>query len=650
VEVELAGGNILGRWNLGQALLHPLYVPYDSNAGFIPADPGHVLCLDLATKKCTGIIASNHAFGALIFPLLPVFLTNQKEPSHILLSIEEPGPITTMSVFPLPTNQNNYIKHPIYSTILSGRMSYPPVPYQNRLAILDESQYLSFFAWNQEATKTPLVPFFDDKNQNKPLANLFESLKQKKGTSQVLAFDETEADVLYNGHYCKLFFAWNLRDGLKLTSSKPPFHQTGTLASKPTLIEDPALSRSAWAITGKLPNGSTIAQLVDSQKNKLLWKTLLSPRFESAPLSISLTPEKNFLLLADNAGNLFLAKNNPLPRITLQSNWAEGALCIARNSNSDSQTLSHLLQLEDKKSALQILQDTISNKVTLKIISFDNESSNIKSLDIPEITHAFAGIPKTLGNQILIPLSNGSIARIWLKDNKPILSTGPTWKSPEVAKNTQCKIAILDYNTFCFSDGTNGISFFRWNNIADATFEKTKAPQNFAPTQCFSLESIPTEKGSLGIFLDPQGQLVSFESKPDGSIQKLSTIDLKVTPKASWIVQGAGHPLRYAIASNAGRFFWIDLTGEKTLWDIPLASAPLVKPFVIEQKVLLFLESGDTLLLDEATGKVLNTGFNLPEGLFPSTTPYQGADKSIFIPFTDGTVLQTTLKELTNDS
>jgi hypothetical protein len=494
------------------------------------------------------------------------------------------------------------------------------------------------------------VPFFDDKNQNKPLANLFESLKQKKGTSQVLAFDETEADVLYNGHYCKLFFAWNLRDGLKLTSSKPPFHQTGTLASKPTLIEDPALSRSAWAITGKLPNGSTIAQLVDSQKNKLLWKTLLSPRFESAPLSISLTPEKNFLLLADNAGNLFLAKNNPLPPITLQSNWAEGALCIARNSNSDSQTLSHLLQLEDKKSALQILQDTISNKVTLKIISFDNESSNIKSLDIPEITHAFAGIPKTLGNQILIPLSNGSIARIWLKDNKPILSTGPTWKSPEAAKNTQCKIAILDNNTFCFSDGTNGISFFRWNNIADATFEKTKAPQNFAPTQCFSLESIPTEKGSLGIFLDPQGQFVSFESKPDGAIQKLNTLDLKVTPKASWIVQGASHPLRYAIALNAGRFFWIDLTGEKTLWDIPLASAPLVKPFVIEQKILLFLESGDTILLDEATGKVLKTGFNLPEGLFPSTTPYQGADKSIFIPFTDGTVLQTTLKELTNDS
>ena len=637
VEVELAGGNILGRWNLGQALLHSLCVPHDSNAGFIPADPGHVLCLDLATKKCTGIIASNHAFGALIFPPLPVFLTNQKEPSHILLSIEEPGPITTMSIFPLPTNQSNYIKNLIYSTILSGRMSYPPVPYQNRLAILDESQQLSFFAWNQEATKTPLVPFFDDKNQNKPLANLFESLKQKKGTSQVLAFDETEADMLYNGHFCKLFFAWNLRDGLKLTSSKPPFHQTGTLSSKPTLVEDPALSRNAWAITGKLPNGSTIAQLVDSQKNKLLWKTLLSPRFESAPLSIALTPEKNFLLLADSASNLFLAKNNPLPPITTQSNWAEGALCIARNSNSDSQTLSHLLQLEDKKSALQI-------------ISFDNESPNIKSVDIPEITHAFAGIPKTLGNQILIPLSNGSIARIWLKDNKPILSTGPTWKSPEAAKNTQCKIAILDNNTFCFSDGTNGTSFFRWNNIPDATFEKTKAPQNFAPTQCFSLDSIPTEKGSLGIFLDPQGQFVSFESKPDGSLQKLSTIDLKVTPKASWIVQGANRPLRYAIASNAGRFLWIDLNGDKTLWNIPLASAPLVKPFVIEQKILLFLESGDTILLDEATGKVLKTGFNLPEGLFPSTTPYQGADNSIFIPFTDGTVLQTTLKELTNDS
>ena len=650
VEVELAGGNILGRWNLGQSLLQPICIPHDSSFGFIPADPGNILCLDFATKKCTGIIASNHALGTLISSPIPVFLNNQKEPSHILLSSEEPGPITKLRVFPLPTTQNNYINEPMYSLSFRGGIIPAPVPYQNRLAILDQTQHLSFFAWNEEVAKPPLIPFFDEKNQNKPLATLFESLKQKQGSSQVLAFDETEADILYNGNFCKLLFAWNLRDGLKLASSKPPFHQTGALLSKPTLVEDPALSRNAWAITGKLPNNSTISQLIDSEKNKLLWKTLISPLFIAAPLPFALTPEKNFFLLADTAGNLFLAKNNPQATLANQPNWAEGAFCIARNPNADSPSLSHLLPLDDKKSALQIFQDTISNKVVLKLITFDNESQNIKLFDIPEISHAFAGIPKTLGNQILIPLSNGSIARIWLKDNKPILSTGPTWKSSEAAKNTQCKIAILDNNTFCFSDGTNGTSFFRWNNIPDATFEKIKAPQNFVPAQCFSLESIPTEKSTLGIFLDPQGQLLSFEAKPDGSLQKLNTIDLKLTPKASWIVQGANHPLRYAIASNARRFVWIDLTGEKTLWDIPLASAPLVKPFVINQKILLFLESGDTLLLDEATGKVLKTGFNLPEGLFPSTTPYQGAEESIFIPFTDGTVLQTTLKELTNDS
>lgn len=70
-------------------------------------------------------------------------------------------------------------------------------------------------------------------------------------------------------------------------------------------------------------------------------------------------------------------------------------------------------------------------------------------------------------------------------------------------------------------------------------------------------------KSTIGIFLDLQGQLLSFESKPDASLQKLNTHDLKLTPKASWIVQVANQPLRYAIASNAGRFVWIDLTGEK---------------------------------------------------------------------------------------
>ena len=650
IEVELAGGNILGRWNIGQSLLNGPCVATDFNSCFIPADPGHVLCLDLATKKCTGIIATNHALGTLIPPPIPVFLNNQKEPSHILVSSEEPGPATALRVFPLPTTQSSYIKDPIYTMNITGGPIFAPVPYQNRLAILDETQHLSFFAWNQESIKTPLIPFFDDKNQNKPLANMFESLKQKKGTSQVLAFDGSEADILYNGHFCKLFFAWNLRDGLKLTSSKSPFHQTGTLASKPTLVEDPALSRNAWAITGKLSNGCTITQLIDSEKNKLLWKTLLSPRFESAPLPLALAPDKNFLLLADSAGNLFLAKNNPQSSINPQSNWNEGALCIATTTGADSQPLSHLLQLEDKKSALQLLQDTLSKKVTLKLITFDNESPNIKTFNIPEIAHSFAGNPKSLGNQILIPLSNGSIARIWFKDTKPLLATGPTWKSLDAQNNIACKIAILDNNTFCFSDGTNGPSFFRWNNLPDATFEKIKAPQNLFPSYCFSLDSLAMEKGNPGMFLSSQGELISFESKPEGSITKSNTLELKLTPKASWVVQGTNHFPRYAIASNAGRFIWIDLTGEKTLWDIPLTSAPIVKPFVIEQKILLFLESGDTLLLDEATGKVLKTRLNLPTGLFPSSTPYQGANNSILIPFTDGTVLQTTLKELTNDS
>lgn len=650
IEVELAGGNILGRWNLGQTLLQPICIPPDSDAGFIPADPSHILYLDLATKKCTGIIASNHAFGTLIPPTIPVFLNNQKEPSHILISSEEPGPFTTLRVFPAPTIQSKYIKDSIYTMNIPGGPIFAPVPYQNRLAILDETQHLSFFAWNQETIKTPLLPFFDDKNQNKPLANMFESLKHKKGTSEVLAFDGSEADILYNGHFCKLFFAWNLREGLKLTSSKSPFHQTGTLSSKPTFIEDPALSRNAWAITGKLPNGSTVAQLIDSQNNKLLWKTLLSPRFESAPVYIAPTPEKNFYLLEDTAGNLFLAKNSPLSPRTMQLNWTEGALCIARNSNSDSVPLSYLFQSEDKKSALQLLQDTLSKKVTIKLITFDNETPNIKTFNIPEITHAFAGIPKTLGNQILIPLSNGNIARIWLKENKPILSTGPTWKSFDSEKNSACKIAILDNNTFCFSDGTNGTSFFRWNNLPDATFERIKTPQNLFPSLCFSLDSLVTKKGNQGVLLSSQGEFISFESKPEGSITKLNALELKLTPKSNWVVQGTNQLPRYAIASNAGRFIWIDLTGAKTLWDIPLNSAPIVKPFVIEQKLLLFLESGDTLLLDETTGKVLKTRLNIPEGLFPSSTPYQGANNSILIPFTDGTMLQTTLKELTNDS
>jgi|GEM_PF-718410 len=654
IEIELAGGNILGRWNLGQSLLNAPCVSPDLNSCFIPADPGYILCLDLATKKCTGIIASNHALGTLIPPLITVFLKNQKEPSHILLTNEEPGPITSIKVFPLPTTQDNYIKDPVYSLNIPGGPIFAPVPYQNRLAILDETQHLSFFAWNQDATKTSLIPFFDEKNQNKPLANMFESLKQKKGTSQVLAFDGSEAEILYNGNFCKLFFAWNLRDGLKLASSKSPFHQTGTLTSKPALVEDPALSRNAWAITGKVANGSTITQLIDSEKNKVLWKTLISPRFETEPLSLALTPEKNFLLLADSAGNLFLAKNNPQPSITAQPNWNEGAFCIATTPSADSKPLSHLLQLEDKKSALQLLQDTLSKKVTLKLITFDNESQNIKTFNIPQIIHSFAGSPKTLGNQILIPLSNGSIARIWFKENKPLFSTGPTWKSLDAPNNTSCKLAILHNNTFCFSDGTNETSFFHWNNLPDATFEKIKTTTDITLPNCFELKTFVSEKGTLGTFLSTSGTFLSFKFTPDGAFSKTASFETSENPKALWSCKNENQQYRSALISNSNLFTWIDPLQGKSLWSTQLDAAPLVEPFVIEGKIFLFLTSGRSLLLDESKGTILEFELNLPPELFPSSCPFpalnQGAKKKFFIPFSDGTMLETSIEELIKPS
>ena len=650
VEIELAGGNILGRWNLGQSLLHAPCVSPDLNSCFIPADPGHILCLDLATKKCTGMIASNHALGTLIPPLITVFLKNQKEPSHILLTNEEPGPMTSLKIFSLPTIPDKYIKDPVYSLDIRGGRIFAPVTYQNRLAILDETQHLSFFAWNQDETKPPLIPFFDEKNQNKPLENMFESLKQKKGTSQILAFDGSDAEILYKGYFCKLFFAWNLRDGLKLTSSKPPFHQTGTLTSKPALVEDPALSRNAWAFTGKVANSSTITQLIDSEKNKVLWKTQLAPRFETEPLTLAITPEKNFLLLADSAGNLFLAKNNLLPSITTQPNWNEGAFCIDTTSSADSKPLSYLLQLEDKKSALQLLQDTASKKVTLKLITFDDASQNIKTFNIPEITHSFAGSPKTLGNQILIPLSNGSIARIWFKENKLIFSTGPTWKSLGAPNSTLCKIAILNSNTFCFSDGTNETSFFRWNNLPDASFEKIKTTADITLPNCFDLKTLVSENETLGTSLSTSGTFLSFKFTPDGAFSKVASFETSENPKALWGFKNEHQQKRYALISNSNLFTWIDPLQGKSLWSIPLDAAPMVQPFVIEGKILLFLTSGKSLLLDETKGTILEFELNLPSDLFPSSCPIplsnQGAKKKFYIPFTDGTMLETSFEEL----
>jgi hypothetical protein len=56
------------------------------------------------------------------------------------------------------------------------------------------------------------------------------------------------------------------------------------------------------------------------------------------------------------------------------------------------------------------------------------------------------------------------------------------------------------------------------------------------------------------------------------------------------------------------------------------------------------------MVLEESSGKLLKSGLRLPEELFPSSSPWQGAGGTIFIPFIDGTILQSSLKDLMSDS
>lgn len=647
IEVELAGGNILGRWKLGQSLIASPCLPMDSNSCYIPADPGHILCLDLATKKCFGIIVSEHVTGTLVGPPIPIFLGEKKDPTHLLLTTEEPGPSTTNRIFQIPTTYKNHIQEPFYIFSTTGRPVSSPVAFQNRLGILDSRQNISFFAWSKEPGKSPpLLPFFDEKNQDKPLSVLFEGLKQKTGSSQLLAFNENEADILYNGNFCKILFLWNLRDGLKMVSTKPPFHQTGTLVSKPSPVEDASLLRNAWSITGKLSNGSLAAQLIDPEKNKPLWKTMLSPVFNDDPIDVSSPMEKNLLLLADKPGNLFLLKN---PGTLSQSIWNEGGICISTIPQSDHHSRSYLMKSQGSEKVVQLLQEMVTKKVSIKLISLENNIPEIKSLSIPEIGHDFAGHPKIMGNQILVPLTDGNISRIWVKENNPVVSTGPTWRLSETQGKPICQIAVLDNDMFCFSDGAS-TSFFKWNNLPNATFEKVKAPQNFSNASCFSLDSISAAKESIGTFLSPSGEFFSFQSNPDGSIPKPMMIDLKLTPKACWNIGGATQPPRTCILSTERRLCWVDPVEGKLLWDIPLKSPPLVKPFVTDKKIIIFLQSGEAMVLEESSGKLLKSGLRLPEELFPSSSPWQGAGGTIFIPFIDGTILQSSLKDLMSDS
>ncbi len=652
LEVELSGGKITGKWFIGQTLLTAPSLHPESNTCFLAAEPGTILSLDLLTKKCKGIISTNHSFGALLGSPIPVFLNDFKEPSHLLVTQEELGPTTSLNVFSTPDLQNRYITGPIQKLSFPEKLSSPPVFNGNRLGILTESQQISFYSWRRGQGKSPpLVPFFDAKTQNKPLAFYFESLNSDKGVSSLITLNEAEAEIVFKGNYCKLLFAWNLRDGLKLTPSKPPFKKLGVRKSSAQEILDPALQKNAWAFTTSTSNGSNLVQLIDPAKNIILWKTLIAPVFNSFPLTLNTPEGKNSFILSDHSGNLFLTQTSP---DNSSAPWTEGAFSLATNNETIAPCSSFLFQLEDKKSCLQLIQESVSNKVTLKRITLQNDNPQIESFSIPQINQPFASTPISLGDHILVPLASGNIVRISIQGKNALVTNGPRWKSTSGENNSKCHLAGLDKNTFCFSESINGISFFRWNNDPSSNFEKIKTAADISSPNLLELKTFVSEKGTLGTFLSTSGTFLSFLFTPEGAFSKIASFETSNNPKSLWSCKNENQQFRSALISNSFNFTWIDPLRGKSLWSTQLDAAPLVEPFVIEGKIFLFLTSGRSLLLDESKGNILEFELNLPSELFPSSCPFpaltQGAKKKFFIPFTDGTMLETSIEELIKPS
>jgi hypothetical protein len=271
-----------------------------------------------------------------------------------------------------------------------------------------------------------------------------------------------------------------------------------------------------------------------------------------------------------------------------------------------------------------------------------------------------AGPPVRHGNQLLIPLSNGMLARVPL-DKGGKAEPGPSWRARRLGTDTPGYVTVLDKDHILTWNGHDGLYTWYWPPN-QALYEprptrKLIKERHLAPT--LTLDSRLTAPPLLVPPEGPRGQPRVCLARADRLVQLLRMeVNGSLTLERRWDVGGlvtAGPFLRVLPSGekrigcvvNGSRLAWIDpdrdgggpnMPSGPPLWVYDKAEGIVGQPQLVRGALLVADQSGRFVTLDPDSGKVFKE-FPVPGNLSATVSPVPFGSEWAFAPMTDGTVL-----------
>jgi len=637
LEIDVLGGRLLGSYDLGLELTHGGVRQPGTDYVCFAADRGCVFVLDVAQRRCAGILYTGHPSGSLRSPpvVLPlsrgeVIDPNQAGPSQALLLLcqDDGQGGTALLSYGLP------IAHPPGSPTrlgdkLPGRVWYPPLCNPEDFSLVTDAGTFAVYGLRQRDNRDSAV--FPMLRESLPALEAAASADRPVS----LHSDGQNFWILAQGQLRHFQISMSTQDGWKIVSRPLPLGPVGSALHAGQVQVDDHGRTELYLVTESPPTLPSPQRgeggggkecwvtAVDLDLHVVRWQRQIGFVPQGVPLAAHAYPAPDGrsagwgVLAWDRGGDLLLfdpGRSVKLP----DTSWQVGGRPLLREQPGSAWLLPHA----DGKTAFALSVHGLQAKVW----QYRDGLTTAWAKPLAPEAH-LAGTPALAGDAPVLPLANGRLVRFGpggaLSDDE--------WRSPQADNNAVGHAVAVGPGKLACTNGSKGLTLWRLEgeSLARVQTAEVKGRIISAPAVLHS----PSQSSEFRLCVADVGRGVTlFQGDMLSKVREWTMSD---TVTAGPFVRGGS----IFVVVGGRRLVCLDPDSNKQPWAHTFRADIVAEPVLIEGALIVADESGQIQALDPATGQPVGLGYTLRAAVAPAGTPLlYGADR-LFVPLSDGTVL-----------
>jgi hypothetical protein len=653
-EIDAGSGKLLGQFRLGRDEHVSLGGAFDEDSGllYVAADSYCVYILDLARRKCRGVLYTGHPSGSL--RCAPVILRRKDVPvqarpnpasprSCLVLSQADGLGATELRLYALPVTRPRAA--PLALKVrLKGWSWFPPREDSEKLAVATDQGVLGVYGIKQKDNRDDLL--YPILGGFPPGGYVLEGAEKAgpddlSGRAELVHLDESNFWVLARGRLHRLQFALGI-DGWKMTE----LWENPLPLGSPLHEAQVATGRNILFLVTRAGAGQTcLASAVEAEAeaddtSKVKWQRQLGLVCREAVVAAPGT-----VLVQDHRGGLFRFDASAYPNDHRWHIVHEHSL--ADPPGDETGRALKLLLFRGGAYALTVLGSGSPAKLVVR--RFDPVAAG-KGAPVTEhscdLKAPIAGTPGAWPDQLVLPLVGGTLMRLRVPGGVP--EDGLDWRADGADAGAVGHVVPLDAGEFLVTDGSRGLVWMTWPKGGNCK-EKTRLT---LPARVVAPPLVlggPRDATFRILVADADGRVTLLRGD-----RKRKELEVVRGQHLGGKISDGPFRLgkdRVGCVVEGRRLVVLDARDNEPAWAYPSARKPapadfVGRPVVAGRMVVVTDVGGRFIGLDLATGRPRGPGYKLRAQAAPTCAPVAFGPDRLFAPLTDGTTLLLSLKRL----